>query len=284
MLSCQGELEQPYEINKLRILAVKADYPQVRVDLKYNFPVFNPPEVNLSILAADADSICKPPEFSQRLYVCLPQQYTDDSSYNLNCEGENGIELRDATLNPAQFFLDLMNRYKNMGQTNLPVNVDITKDKIKFPISIMAKVSNGFEEASAIKFVEFVNYEIDNKNPVISKVYIDDVDVTSINYRFALISGRNYKIVPLIDRKSIDKVFNEIENKYEDEGIQFSFFAQKGKFDKVATSDKKPEVVYTAPFVEREEYTSIYVVARDFRGGVDWIYMDCIRILPEKKE
>jgi hypothetical protein len=284
MLSCQGELEQPYEINKLRILAVKADYPQVRVDLKYNFPVFNPPEVNLSILAGDADSICKPPEFSQRLYVCLPQQYSDDSSYNLNCEGENGIALRDATLNPAQFFLDLMNRYKNMGQTNLPVNVDITKDKIKFPISIMAKVSNGFEEALAIKFVEFVNYEIDNKNPVISKVYIDDVDVTSINYRFALISGRNYKIVPLIDRKSIDKVFNEIDNKYEDEGIQFSFFAQKGKFDKVATSDKKPEVVYTTPFVEKEEHTSICIVARDFRGGVDWVYMDCIRILPEKKE
>jgi len=284
ILSCQSELEQPFEITKLRILAVKADHPQVRVDLKNSIPVFNPVEVNFSILAADAESVCKAPKFDERLFVCLPQQYTDDSSYNLDCEGQNGIPLSGFTLNPVKFFIEIMNRYKDIGQSTLPVNVDISKDKLKFPISLMARVSNGREETSAVKFVEFVNYDIDNTNPIISKVFINDIDVTAIDYGFALMSNRNYKIVPIIDRKSIDKVFNEVDNKYEDEGIQFSFFAQKGKFDRVASSDQKPEVIYTAPLVEKEEFTSIYIVARDFRGGIDWVYMDCIRILPEKKE
>lgn len=284
-ISCQPELEQPYEIKKLRILAIKASSPQIRVDFENKIPVFTPDKIDFQILSADSDSFCKnDSNFNERLFVCIPQQYNDDSSYSLDCEGANGIPITNSSLSPMQFFLELLNRYKDIGQTNLPVDVILKGDKIKFPISIMAKVSNGNEVTSAVKFVEFVNYEMDNKNPVIQKVLIDNIDVTENGYNFALISNRKYKITPIIDKSSLDKIYYEVENKYEDEGIQFSFFAQKGEFDKVATSDKYPDVIYTTPSLDKEDYTAIYIVARDFRGGIDWVEINCVKILPEIKE
>ncbi|MGC8926555.1 MAG: hypothetical protein ACP5QK_01385 [Myxococcota bacterium] len=284
LIGCQPGLEQPYEINKLRILAIKADSPQIKVDLSSKIPVFTPDKINFKILKADPDSVCKEGNFQERLFVCIPQQYEDDSSYSLDCEGPNGIPVSGLSLSPMQFFLELMNRYKDIGQSNLPVDVILKGDKIKFPISIMAKVSNGKEESSAVKFVDFINYDMDNRNPVIQRLLIDNVDVTESGYRFALVANRRYKITPIIDKRSLDKIFYEVDNRYEDEGIQFSFFAQKGKFDKVATSDKYPDVEYTTPPSDKEEYTAIYIVARDFRGGIDFIEINCIKILPEMKE
>jgi len=282
--SCQSELEQPYEIKKLRILGVRADYPQVKVELNSNIPVFTPNQVNFEILAADPESSCKGSGFSYRLSVCIPQQYNDDSSYSIDCEGDNGIPINGYSMSPLSFFIELFNRYQNVGQINFPVDIILNGDKMKLPVPVMAKVSNDKEETIAIKFVEFVNYNIENKNPIIEKIFINDIDVTSKNYNFALISNREYKITPIIDKTSLDKIYYEVENRYEDEGIQFSFFAQKGKFDKVATSDKFPDVVYTTPYSDIEQYTSIYIVARDFRGGIHWVIMDCIKILPESKE
>lgn len=284
LISCGSHFEQPYEIKKLRVLAVRADSPQVMVEARNNIPSFSPDKVIFDILAADPTSVCKRPNYSVRLFVCIPQQYNDDSSYNLNCEGENGIPLNGLTLNPAQFFLDMMNRYQEIGQTNLPVNVSFDGDRFKFPVSVMAKVSDGREESSAVKFVEFINYPIDNTNPIITRILIDDVDVTASAYRFSLITNRRYRIVTEIDKSRIDKIYNKIDDRYEDEGIQFSFFAQEGEFDKAVTSNIRSEVIYTTPISTEEIYTSIYIVARDFRGGIDWIEMGCIKIIPQIKE
>lgn len=282
--ACQPELEQPYEIKKLRILGIKANHPQIKVSLDGNMPSFYPESVKLDILAADPESICTDKKFLKKFSVCIPQQYNDDSSYSLDCEGENGIPIQGDTFNPLFFFFELIKRYQNIGQVNIPVDVVMKEDKFKIPIPIMAKVSNGIEETSALKFVEFVNYDRDNRNPRIKKVIINDVDVTARQYSFALIAGREYKISPIIDDRSLDKIYYEVDNKYEDEGIQFSFFAQKGKFDKVATSNKFPDVIYSTPSSDKEDYTSIYIVARDFRGGIDWVVMSCIKILPENNK
>ncbi len=282
--SCQPGLEQPYEIKKLRILGVKANHPQIKVNFENSTFSFYPDSVKFDILAADPDSICDDSNFTKRFIVCIPQQYNDDSSYSLNCEGNNGIPLEGDSLNPLFFFFELMKRYSEIGQVNLPVDVELNNGKIRFPIPIMAKVSNNKEEAIAIKFVEFVNYERDNRNPKISKILINDIDVTANNYNFALIGGRKYKISTIIDKKSLDKIYYEVEDRYESEGVQISFFAHKGEFDKVASSDKFPDVEFTLPSYDTEEYTSLYIVARDFRGGIDWVKMNCIKILPDRKE
>ncbi|MCX7959323.1 MAG: hypothetical protein N3B13_09780 [Deltaproteobacteria bacterium] len=284
LVSCQPELEQPYEIKKLRILGVKANHPQISVTIEGNVPVFYPESVQFSVLAADPDSFCRDINFPVSYSVCIPQQYNDDSSYSLDCEGENGIEIKGNTLEPLMFFAELLKRYKEIGQVNMPVDVVIKGDKFRLPIPVMAKVSNSKEETTAVKFVEFVSYKRDNRNPKIQKILINDVDVTANGYNFALISGRKYRITPVIDKKSLDKIYYEVDGKYEDEGIQFSFFSQKGEFDKVATSDKYPDVIYTLSSSDKEDFTAIYIVARDFRGGIDWVAMNCIRVLPDNKE
>ncbi len=263
---------------------MRANHPQIQVSFTDNVPSFTPDSIKFDILAADPDSACGNVKFSVKYSVCIPQQYNDDSSYSLDCEGKNGIPIEGNTLNPLSFFLELMNRYKDIGQVNLPVDVVMKGDRFRIPIPVMAKVSNGREEMSALKFVEFINTGRDNKNPAISKILIDETDVTAIDYSFSLVANRKYKIKPVVNKASLDKIYYEVDDKYEDEGVQLSFFAQKGEFDKVATSDKAPDVVYTTPVSDREEYTSIYIVARDFRGGIDWITMSCIRILPDKKE
>ncbi|MCX7943340.1 MAG: hypothetical protein N2746_02370 [Deltaproteobacteria bacterium] len=283
-IGCQPDLEQPYEIKKLRILGVKADSPQIKVNLNGNIPSFYPEKVNFEILAADPESVCKEERFKKRLSVCIPQQYTDDSSYDIDCEGENEISISGFSLEPIKFFMELMYRYKDIGHVNMPIEFVLKDNRFKLPLPVMARVSNDKEEVIAIKFVEFISYEIDNRNPKITSVLVDNIDVTSKGYHFALISNREYKITPIVDKKTIDKVYYEGIDRYEDEGIQFSFFAQKGEFDKVATSDKSPDVLYKTPNLEAEEYTSIYIVARDFRGGIDWVIMNCIRILPDIEE
>ncbi len=278
--ACSPGFEEPYEVLDLRVLAMRAEPPEVLV----RTPADAARPIAISILLAD-------PTFPGRALTCRLQSCVL-SDINRRCEVPedtvilaegpcaDGVTTFPVTF-PAELLADVQAADPTGGYSGLAVWVELV-------------VSGGGPELHAIKSVvfsaELPEGRTANRNPLITGLRIDDAEATlsadvpwqaDVPVRIEVTRAEDAKetyTLPTFEGGTVTLK----------EYMRFSFYADAGSFSQAYTTDK-PEnflavspdeeipidlfVDWTPPEGAAPEGTPVrfWFVLDDGRGGVDWI-------------
>ncbi len=236
LAGCPSGLEAQTHISKLRVLAVRADPPELIVEAGAPLP-----KTKLSALAVD------PRDADIDVHFALCTDLSGVPSPTLPCPGSAGLDLPDATLDLSDpRILALASQYDG------GVITDVTN--LELPLLIGFTASTKTETLSGFQTITLKTHGPANANP-----HLTDLDIPVAT------RGQTVKLTPSTAPKDDPS-----------EHYLFSFFATDGSIsslhstDTTSTGQSAPIwVEWTAP--EMPGPVHFWVVVRDGRGGVDWL-------------
>ena len=128
------------------------------------------------------------------------------------------------------------------------------------------------EVEMAYKRVPVSLAETPNHNPEVAGVRVDGLEVAS-GARVELDRGQTYQIEVVLAEGAVEVYTYRTEAGVDEERVEepyFLWYAQEGSFDQTATLYPTVEVEYTTPAETERAEQSLWVVARDRRGGMGW--------------
>ena len=128
------------------------------------------------------------------------------------------------------------------------------------------------EVEMAYKRVPVSLAETPNHNPEVAGVRVDGLEVAS-GARVELDRGQTYQIEVVLAEGAVEVYTYRTEAGVDEERVEepyFLWYAQEGSFDQTATLYPTVEVAYTTPAETERAEQSLWVVARDRRGGMGW--------------
>ena len=233
---CPAGLEAQSHISKLRVLAVRADPPELIVE--QGAPL---PKTKLTALAVDPSGAA----IEVRFALCA--DLSGVPSPTLPCPGSAGLELPDATL-------DLSDPRILALAASLDAGVTTDVANLEQPLLIGFTASTATESLSGFQTITLKTRGPANRNPQLTSLDVPDAH-----------PGETVRLTPSTAPKDDPS-----------EHYLFSFFATDGSIsslhstDTTSTGQSAPTWVdWTAP--AHAGQVQLWVVLRDGRGGVDWL-------------
>jgi len=266
--ACGPTFEKQSEIRRVRVLAIKAE----PAELTFNpdNPTLPPPVVFSTLAVAPEDR-----EVGVTLALCkLGNPYSED----LDCPGEDGATLPDAQLslldpNVQQVLQDTANA--GTGGAPLDPNNPELRALLErgIPLFIGYEASDGTGTPEGVeKGVRRLTLRLTatpNQNPRLEEILLNDAPLAG-----PLPPGTEITLVPRLAEGSLEQY--ETAEGTQTEQVFYSWYAtgegdveQFRSLEPVDGRPGNPSSKYTTPTTPQR--VTFYVVARDQRGGVDWL-------------
>lgn len=267
--SCGEDLTPAYKIEEIRVLAVKADSPEV----------YPKEAVNFSLLLGQPEEF---PEYHQIWLLCDPGVFGESQMGAVVCsENISQENIIDISAIDSENF-----------QITVPEDT-LTKDnlKSKYLYAIHALCIDSKDECNkmlelneipwdrlkiSIKRIRIIENDVQksNKNPVLESVYLDGEDFFGLD-TLKLSAGKS-----ILKAMAADSSFEQKETadgKKIDEKITFYWYSSKGEFENGNISNQikgnRIEDLKETKFNLKEDEKgsfNLYLIVQDDRGGADW--------------
>jgi hypothetical protein len=264
---CEGFDDYQQQVNKLRVLGVSADSPDIMVKFIGSIPVFDPPLATLG--AVIGDPLGDGREVSLYWAACPPM--TMDMTGAFNCDGNNGMPISpdSPVFDPMAYINWLIAR--GGFDPEAFRNIDPGSDGGSIPILIWLRASAGSESVVSLKRINFILGNEPNHNPVLTGVNVAGNPLTP---ETVIRSGVSYPFTPLVDPDSIETYTDPVTGKQLREQPVVSWYSSEGLFNYLLTGEKSPSNTFKAPVLAEDESSrpvTFWFVLLDQRGGSDWI-------------
>jgi hypothetical protein len=278
--ACEDFPDSQQDVEKLRILGVRSDKPDIWVTFSGDIPVFDPPSVKIDTLDADPKGGDRP--VTRYLAACPP--IAMDISENFNCDGANGFPLTDGTLNMMGYLRWLLGSSGGAAPLD-PSQISEYLDELKaqlergLPLLVWYRATAGDETAVSLKRITLRSGGDINHNPRFSGIMIEGEPLQS---GMKVRAGRVFKFVPKIDQGFIE-IYHDVNGKEQIESPVVVWYSTEGHFHDIYTGMAGLSNRWTSPVLDPgEEYrrADFYFVLEDLRGGLDWITVKDVFIVP----
>ena len=279
LVACQEHMAEPWLVDKLRIIGVRAGDPEMTVSLAggpRTLPAFSPGATTLTALVADPKGGGR--SVNLVWSVCTLQGIGEDAT-DFNCDGDNGLPLAGNVFNPAVLIGALY-------QKGITFDLALTEGygaslESGVPVYVWLRVYAGSETTVALKRIVISSRADRNRNPRLTGVLVDGTDITTageVSFRAA----RDYTVKPMWDAASLDKYYDEVDGVTKTEEPFFSWFSTEGEWRDVYTHQDAPENRWRAPALtdSTPRPVAMWFVMHDQRGGVDWYALRSAMIVP----
>ncbi|MCB9728133.1 MAG: hypothetical protein H6746_06605 [Deltaproteobacteria bacterium] len=250
-LGCSGDLPDVSDVEKLRVLAVCADPPELS----------DPGESTLRALVAGETG-----DVVYHWELCL---LGGDPTMGFECRDEDArIDLGSA-VEPTVPIPDLDPILAAAEAAGYTIDIEDGVD-----VQVKVTVTDGSDiRAEAIKQLRISRKSDQNSNPALTGLDVDGVDWPA-DQGIVVRLGQEVTLLPHADEARLQR--------YDDQGVEvqeealYSWFAETGSFQKDRSSGEFPDNTWVAP--TRDELDDrvppfeigLWLVLRDRRGGCDW--------------
>lgn len=256
MAACGDDFSRPSEIDKLRVLAIQADPPEVS----------SPGETQLSALVVGVDtpvtylwSVCFAPGPGTSGYACLDPS----AEILIGADAEPTVQIPDLTA-----FLES----PELEDFDLSL-----EDGFEALVRLVVEAPGG-ESLETVKTVLISQSSAPNKNPTLDGVEADGAALDEAPVEVA--AGTAIALEPLWADETLEPFVSA--DGATTETALFSWFAEAGELDRDRSTDKVADNTWTAPALDEGESfreVRLWLVMRDSRGGVDWLERT-VRVVP----
>ncbi|KFE71225.1 hypothetical protein [Hyalangium minutum] len=269
--ACGPEFELQQEIRRVRVLAIKAEPAEITFDP--DAPALPPPVV-FSALAVAPDER----DIGVTLALCRPG---NAYSSELECPGKDGATLPQGELslldpNVQQILQETAEAGGGGGDGgSLDLNDPQTRAVLEkgVPLFIGYKASDGSETPEGteegVRRLTLKLTATPNQNPRMADILLNDAPLAG-----PLPLSTELVLRPQLAEGSLEQY--EAEDGPRTEQVFYSWFAtgdgevkQLRSLEPVDGKPGEPTIQYVTPSTPQR--VTIYVVARDGRGGVDWL-------------
>lgn len=277
--ACQESMPESSLVEKLRVLAIRAEDPEMTVTLRggaQTIPVFDPPVTSLTALVADPKGGGRPVTLSW--LVCTLQGIGEDAA-DFNCDGDNGLPLANGSFAPALLAGALMQ--KGITFDLAPSSGYGASLQGGVPVYLWLRAYAGQQTTAALKRIVLSSRSPRNRNPVLTGVDVDGVDITKAG-EVSFKAARDYKVTPVWDAASLDVYLDELNGVETKEVPFFSWFATEGDWKDVYTDPSSPSNRWRTPAVKdgQPKRVDMWFVMHDKRGGSHWYTLNGAMIVP----
>lgn len=268
LAACGPTFEEQSEIRRVRVLAIKAE----PAELAFNpdAPALPPPVVFTSLAVAPGER-----EVGVTLALC---RFGNAYSEELDCPGADGATLPDSQLslldpNVQQVLQDTANA--GTGGAPLDPNDPQLRALLErgVPLFIGYEASDGSGTPEGLeKGVRRLTLRLTatpNQNPRLEEILLNDTPLAG-----PLPLGTQVTLVPRLAEGSLEQY--ETPQGSRTEQVFYSWYAtgegdveQLRSLEPVGDRPGDPSITYVTPSTPQR--VTFYVVARDGRGGVDWL-------------
>lgn len=277
--ACQESMPESSLVEKLRVLAIRAEDPEMTVTLRggtQTIPVFDPPVTSLTALVTDPKGGGRPVTLAWS--VCTLTGIGEDAT-DFNCDGDNGLPLANGSFAPALLAGALLQ--KGIAFDLSPASGYGASLQSGVPVYLWLRAYAGEQTTAALKRIILSSRSPRNRNPVLTGVDVDGVDITKageVSFRAA----RDYTFTPVWDASSLDAYLDELNGVETTEVPFFSWFATEGDWKDVYTDPSAPSNRWRAPSLAdgTPKRVDMWFVMHDKRGGSDWFALTGATIVP----
>lgn len=270
IISCGPEMTGPTEINKLRVLSVKADKPEAYPGNTINVE---------SLIVAPTDYT---KEYHKVWMVCDPQEDGQSQSGLQACMSMNmdlfiGLPVIDSDVFTFTIPVDSLSAF-DFESKILYVVLILCEDTMENCMPSGGNTNFDMDKYKiTLKRVKVVKEDITvlNTNPEFDKIYLNDVEVTGDTITLPANTKASKNIFKASVKTSSFEQKENPEGKMVDERITFSWTSTEGEFEYFFTDQLKEEVLkdfdengFKTP-KEGGEY-KLYVYVNDDRGGANF--------------
>jgi hypothetical protein len=278
LLACGGpQLSQSWQIDRLRVLAVAAEPAEPRPGDTVTFTSLTvSPAVPVALttwfvclLGGDAEDCAIDPSITEDLagtdISALTPEEQADLYAQLVAAGLIGVEpYFPPTWTVPSDALDGLDEAARLEGLTATVSITAIPDQ--------PEIAEGDLEL-AYKRVPVSEATTPNHNPVLTGLRVDGIDVAP-GARVAMDRGETYTIEVVLAEDAVETytyVDTSGASETRTEEPYFAWYLQEGTFDQEDTLYPYVSVAYTAPADPELDTQSLWVVARDRRGGMGWI-------------
>ncbi len=261
--SCNDDMSGPSFIDKLKLLAIKLDKPQVHPG----------DEVKASILLAKPQDYSE--EFHSVILLCDPGAESGSGNSFFNCMNPNkeniiSTPIIDKEEIDIEVPSDTLSKYDLKEKYLYLIYILCESDINTCMVNASSrKNENDSTLKVSLKRIHVVNndMEITNNNPIIKNVYLNN---QIINGDTLVFDTKELDFIVEIDKSSFDK---KSDGKYED--MVVTWYSSRGEFDLFYTNEEFKDDFNSLDINEFNTKDStgdyqLYIVASDKRGGFDW--------------
>jgi hypothetical protein len=268
LAACGPEFELQSEIRRVRVLAIKAEPAELA--LNPDIPALPPPVVFSALAAAPEE---RPVEVA--LALCkLGNAYSQE----LDCPGQDGATLPGGQLslqdpNVQQVLMDTANAGTGGGplDPNDPQLRAVLERGVPLFVGYEASDGTGTAEGqeSGVRRLTLRLTATPNQNPRLEELLLDGAPLSG-----TLPPNTEVTLVPRLAPGSMEEYATAEGTATEQ--VFYSWFAtgdgevkQLRSLEPVGDRPGEPSIKYLTPLTPQR--VTLYVVARDGRGGVDWL-------------
>ncbi|MDY7232213.1 hypothetical protein [Hyalangium rubrum] len=268
LTACGPSFEEQSEIRRVRVLAIKAE--PAELTLNPDNPAL-PPPIQFSALAVAPEER----EVGVALALCKPGNAYGNA---LDCPGQDGAALPEGQLslldpNVQQVLQETANA--GTGGAPLDPNDPAVRALLErgIPLFVGYEASDGSDtpegQESGVRQLTLRLTATPNQNPRLEELLLDEAPLPA-----TLPPGTEVKLVPRLAEGSLEQY--ETADGTRTEQVFYSWFAtgdgevqQLRSLEPVDGKPGEPSIQYVTPSTPQR--ITLYVVARDGRGGVDWL-------------
>ncbi|HYI00726.1 hypothetical protein [Hyalangium sp.] len=266
--ACGPAFELQQEIRRVRVLAIKAE--PAELTLNPDAPALPPPTVFTALAVAPDD---RTPDVA--LALCRPG---NAYSSELECPGKDGASLPQGELSLQDPDVQqILQETADAGGGGAPLDFNDPQTRAVLekgvPLFIGYKASDGTDtpegEELGVRRLTLRLTATPNQNPRMEDILLDDAPLAG-----PLALSTELVLRPKLAEGSLERY--ETEEGPRTEQVFYSWYAtgegevkQLRSLEPVDGKPGEPTITYLTPGTAQR--VTIYVVARDGRGGVDWL-------------
>jgi hypothetical protein len=258
LVGCSNDFEAQTQLKRVRVLAIRADPPQLIVPTDGSAPV----PVQLTPLAVNGDGGA----VAVRFALCSP--YANPTAADFACPGKDGVDLRGGTLSlldPA--VQGLLGAGGDGGTPDLAVlqaGVDLT---VGYEATDGSPGERGVERGT--RSVQLIATDAPNHNPKLLDITTQGNGIQGVHQ----VASATVPLGPLLADGSAE-TYTTASGAHT-EALFYSWFATgDGKLANLRSQEPVDGVgVRTVDYTTPDHTTdvTVYLVVRDGRGGEDWV-------------
>lgn len=268
MAACGPSFELQSEIRRVRVLAIKAEPAELA--LSPDAPVLPPPVLFSTLAVAPEER-----SVGVTLALCKPGNAYSDQ---LDCPGQDGATLPDGQLSLLDPNVQqVLQETADMSTGGAPLDPNdpqlraVLERGIPLFLGYEASDGTGTPEGqeSGVRRLTLRMTAAPNQNPRLEELLLDDAPLTG-----PLPPNTEVRLVPRLAEGSLEQY--ETAEGTRTEQVFYSWFAtgdgevkQLRSLEPVGDRPGEPSITYLTPTTPQR--VTVYVVARDERGGVDWL-------------
>jgi hypothetical protein len=276
LFSCyQIEVSQPWEIDRLRILAVASEpaEPKPGDTVSFSSLVLSPDD---PVAAVIWFACTTGGEFGCDTSALSELDFSDPENLDPQVLLDAGLIGAEPYLPPSWVvpadFLDALSEEERLEGAAAMISLTAIPES--------AAAASG-EELQDINLVESAYKRVPvslaptpNHNPKLAGIQVDTLPAVAPGTTLYLEPAQTYELTVVLSEDSLESYIYHNNEGVDEERIEepyFTWYAQEGSFDQTAVLYPTLTVKYTTPAAPDFDAPSIWVVVRDRRGGMGWL-------------